>query len=175
MTELALRRAVAEDAAVLALLGGATFYTAFAHDHPPAALVRHIATDHSPAYYAAALADPATALWVAETELGTPVAYAMMARPDMDCPTGADDLELKRLYVLGPWQKDGWGVRLLQAVEDEARARAAARLLLCVYSANLRAQRFYARQGFADTGHGQRFMVGDVAFDDRIWAKPLAA
>jgi GNAT superfamily N-acetyltransferase len=174
MSALTLRRAVPADAARLAMMGGATFYAAFAHDHPGDALVDHIEQAHSRAYYDAALADPASAIWLLETELKAPIGYAMLTPPEMDAPTGPADLELKRLYVLGPWQKDGWGARLVEAVEQEARARGAARLLLCVYSANLRAQHFYARQGFADTGHGQRFMVGDVEFDDQIWAKPLA-
>ncbi|WP_294394578.1 GNAT family N-acetyltransferase [uncultured Sphingomonas sp.] len=173
MTDLTLRRAEPGDAAGLALLGGATFFTAFAHDHPGDALVQHVAAEHSQDYYRKVLADPGAAVWLLETELKTAVGYAMMAAPQVDCATGLDDLELKRLYLLGPWQKGGWGARLVDALEREARARGATRLLLCVYTANLAAQRFYARLGFADTGHGQRFMVGDVAFDDRIWAKPL--
>jgi diamine N-acetyltransferase len=174
MSELTLRRAGPDDAARLSMIGGATFFIAFAHDHPGDALVDHIATDHSRAYYDALLADPRNALWLVETPLGAPVAYAVMTPPAVDCETAPGELELKRIYVLPQWQKDGLGAQLVAAVEAEARARGAERLLLCVYSANHRAQRFYARQGYADTGCGQRFMVGEVAFDDMIWAKPLA-
>ncbi len=173
MTEAILRRAQPRDAARLALLGGATFLHSFAHDHPGDAIVAHVDAHHSRDWYARKLADPACAIWILETELGAPVGYAMLTPPDLDCPTDARDLELKRIYLLGPWQSGGWGAKLLAAVEAEARARGAERLLLCVYTVNQGAQRFYARNGFADTGHKQAFMVADVPFADLIWAKPL--
>jgi ribosomal protein S18 acetylase RimI-like enzyme len=172
MTET-MRRATAADAERLALLGAATFLTAFAVDHPGDAIVAHVTNTHSPDWYRRTIADPACAVWIVETPLGAPVAYAVMTPPDMNHPTGPDDLELKRIYVLHGWQQDGWGAKLLRAVEDEGRSRGAARLLLCVYTVNHRAQRFYAREGFADTGSRQAFLVGDIPFDDAIWAKAL--
>jgi ribosomal protein S18 acetylase RimI-like enzyme len=174
MNQPILRRAVPADAARLALLGGATFLSSFAHDHPGDAIVAHVDAHHSSDWYARLLADPAAAAWILETPLGAPVGYALLTPPTLDCPTDTGDLELKRIYLLSGWQSGGWGGRLLNAVEAEARARGAARLFLCVYSVNLAAQRFYMRHGFADTGRRQLFMVGDVAFEDYILVKPLA-
>ncbi|WP_420137599.1 GNAT family N-acetyltransferase [Sphingomonas sp.] len=174
MTPPLLRRAGPADAGKLALVGAATFLQSFAHDHPGDALVAHVETYHSRAWYAQILADPACATWILETELGAPVGYAVLTPPQLDCDTGAGDLELKRIYLLSGWQSDGWGLRLLQAAEAEAQARGAERLLLCVYSANHGAQRFYARHGYDDVGVRQKFMVGAVPFEDFIWAKPLA-
>lgn len=172
LPEPATRRATPADAARLALLGGATFLHSFAHDHPGDGLLAHVGGEHSPQWYAAALADPAIAGWIAETPLGAPVGYAVLTLPAV---SGAEpgDLELKRLYLLGPWQGCGRGARLLATVEAEARMRGAGRLLLCVYSANVGAQRFYRRQGYADTGLRQAFMVGDVPFADLVFAKRL--
>lgn len=169
-----MRRAVAADADRLSLLGGATFLTAFAHDHPGDALVAHVVATHSPDWYRARIADPGCAVWIVETPLGAPIGYAVMTPPDVNHPTTDSDLELKRLYMLAGWQKGGWGKTLADAVQEEARARGAARLLLCVYTANERAQRFYAREGFVDTGSRQAFLVGDVPFDDAIWVKALS-
>jgi len=174
VSEPILRRAVPADAARLALLGGATFLASFAHDHPGDAIVAHVDAYHSPDWYARMLSDPGNAAWILETELGAPIGYALLTPPALDCPTFAGDIELKRIYLLGPWQSGGWGVKLLDAVEAEARARGALRLLLCVYGANQGAQRFYHRRGFVDTGHRQAFMVGEVAFEDQIWMKRLA-
>ena len=98
---------------------------------------------------------------------------ALLTPPALDHPAAPGDLELKRIYMLAGWQAGGWGGRLVDAVEAEARARGASRLLLCVYDVNLAAQRFYARRGFADTGLRQTFMVGDLPFLDQIWAKRL--
>lgn len=173
MTALVLRRAEPADAARLALLGAATFLHSFAHDHQGDALVAHVDGYHSPGWYADMLADPGCAAWILETELRAPVGYAVMTPPAVDCATDADDLELKRIYLLGPFQSGGWGMKLLDAVETEAKARGAKRLFLCVYSVNHAAQRFYQRQGFADTGHKQDFRVGSIAYQDLIWAKML--
>ena len=173
MSDPILRRAVPADAARLALLGGATFLASFAHDHPGDAIVAHVDKHHSRDWYARLLADPAAAAWILETPLGAPVGYALLTPPALDCPTDKGDLELKRIYLLAGWQSGGWGAKMLGALEAEARARGAERLFLCVYTINEGAQRFYAREGFVDTGHRQTFMVGEVAFEDYILAKPL--
>lgn len=168
-----LRRAVADDARRLALLGGATFLHAFAHDHPGDVLIDHIEACHSRAWYQAALADPDSAGWIVETPLGAPIGYALMTPPGPECVAEPGDLELKRLYMLGQWQSGGWGRRLVEAVEAEARLRQAGRLMLCVYTDNLGAQRFYARHGFVDTGIRQKFFDEQEGFVDQIWVKPL--
>jgi ribosomal protein S18 acetylase RimI-like enzyme len=173
VTDSVLRRAGPGDAGRLALLGAATFLHAFAHDHPGDALVAHAENNHSRAWYDRVLADPDRALWIVETPLKAPIGYAILQPPALNHPTEPGDLELLRIYVLSPWQSEGWGAKLVAAAGAEARARGAGQLLLCVYDANRRAQAFYARQGFIDTGSRQDFMVGDVPFLDQIWAKPL--
>jgi ribosomal protein S18 acetylase RimI-like enzyme len=173
MNEPVLRRAVPADAARLALLGAATFLNSFAHDHPGDAIVAHVDAYHSRDWYGRLLADPNCAAWILETELGAPIGYALLTPPELDGPTGPGDLELKRIYLLSPWQSGGWGARLLDAVEGEAQARGAKRLLLCVYTVNEGAQRFYARRGYTDTGYRQKFLVGPVEFEDFIWSKNL--
>ncbi len=168
-----LRRAAPDDAARLALLGASTFLQSFAHDHPGDAIVAHVDAHHSRQWYAARLEDPGCAVWLLETPLAAPLGYVLLTPPELDCPTGADDLELKRIYLLAGWQSGGRGGALLRAIEQEARSRGAKRLLLCVYASNVRAQRFYARHGFVDTGFRQDFLVGTTPFQDLIWAKPL--
>lgn len=171
-TEPTVRRAWPDDAEKLALVGQATFLTAFAHDHPGDALVAHCRDQHSTARYAAWARDPAYALWLAETPLGAPVGYAMLTPPELDIEVAEGEVELKRLYALSGWQGAGLGQRLIEAVIAEARARGAPRLNLCVYEINLAAQRFYRRSGFQHVGT-QNFMVGEVAFTDWILALEL--
>jgi ribosomal protein S18 acetylase RimI-like enzyme len=169
---ITLRRARRADAERLALLGAATFLTAFAHDHPGDALLAHCRNQHSAARYAAWADNPDVALWLAETALGAPIGYAMMTRPELSIATAPGELELKRIYTLAGWQGAGLGRRLMETVIAEAQARHAARLYLCVYEANLAAQRFYARHGFARVAE-QPFMVGDTAFNDLVLARSL--
>ena len=166
-----LRRAHADDAAKLALVGGASFLESFADDHPGDALVAHVSNGHNAAQYARWLADPAWALWIVEEAVGAPIGYAVLGPATLP-GAEAGDLELKRIYILHRWHGGGRGKALYQAVEDEAQARGATRLILAVYTANTAAQGFYARMGFAQIGTTV-FMVGDTAFDDLVVAKLL--
>jgi hypothetical protein len=118
-----LRRAGPADAARLSLIGGATFLEAYGSDHPGDALIAHIEAQHSAAWYRRMLADPACAAWVLEAGWGAQAGYAVLTLPDLACETGARDVELKRLYLLGGWQSGGWGGLLLGLVETEAAAR----------------------------------------------------
>ena len=172
MPEPTVRRAGPDDAQKLAVLGQATFLTAFAHDHPGDALIAHCLTAHSACIYARWAADPAYALWLVETPLGAPIGYAALTPPALDIDVAEDELELKRIYALSGWQNAGIGRKLMEAVIAEARSRGAARLYLCVYEVNVAAQRFYARLGFSRVGT-QAFMVGDRAFTDWILARDL--
>lgn len=172
LPETFLRRAGPQDAAKLALLGAATFLSAFAADHPGQALVDHCAHEHGQARYAAWLDKPDYAFWLIETALGAPLGYAMLCPPEIDSTPDPGALELKRIYALPGWQSAGLGRRLMDAVIAEAKARGAPSLYLCVYTINVNAQRFYARFGFEKVGE-QTFMTGDVPFTDWILRKPL--
>ncbi len=172
MTPIHWRQAVPSDALALSQLGGATFLASFAHDHPGNALIAHIELAHSESYYQAALHDPAQQLLIGETPLGAPVGYAMLTPPDLPIPTDRDDVEIKRIYLLGPWQGGGRGDELMELIAHQARHRRAKRMLLAVYPHNDRARRFYARHGFVEIGE-TTFMVGDVPFRDLIYARTL--
>jgi len=142
MTPVHWRRATERDAPALSLLGGATFLASFAHDHPGDALVAHARNAHSEAYYTAALRDPDQVVIIGETALAAPVGYALLMPADVPVPAEPGDYELKRIYLLGPWQGDGNGDALLTLAMDAARERGMKRLLLAVYPQNERARRF---------------------------------
>jgi GNAT superfamily N-acetyltransferase len=60
----------------------------------------------------------------------------------------------------------------MSAAIDAAAAVGAQRLLLGVYGGNVRARRFYGKQGFIQIGDRQ-FRVGDRDYDDVVLARPL--
>ena len=169
MTPVIWRTANAGDAEALAYLGAATFMATFAFDHPGQPMIEHLRQEHSAAYYAAALRDPATDILIGETLLGAPVGYAMITPPSHPALQQEDDIELKRIYLLGPWQGGGHGKDLLNLVFAVAEKRGAKRLLLSVYEKNARAIGFYERAGFAAIGE-TIFMVGPVPFRDLVYA-----
>lgn len=166
-----LRRATVADAAKLSLIGCATFLESFANDHDGDETVKYLATDQSPAYYQQALADPAKVAWLIEEKAGCPVGYAMAQPSALPFTDPETDFELKRIYMLSKWHGGGWGAKLYQAVEDEARARGAKRLVLSVYVVNFAAQTFYQKRGFEEIGRW--IFEGFDASEDFIYAKTL--
>jgi ribosomal protein S18 acetylase RimI-like enzyme len=172
MTPVVWRAAVVADAEALAYLGAATFMATFAFDHPGQPLIEHLRQEHSAAYYAAALGDPAIDILLGETPLGAPVGYAMVTPPSHPALQQEGDIELKRIYLLGPWQGGGNGKDLLDLVFAVAKKRMAKRLLLSVYEKNVRAVGFYERAGFAAIGETV-FMVGPVPFRDLVYARNM--
>lgn len=85
-------------------------------------------------------------------------------------PTSA---RLEQIYVV----PDCWGSGLAQALLDRAMSRAedagAERIDLTVNKANLRAQRFYARNGFALVDEVITDIGNGFVMDDYVWARPL--
>ena len=166
-----LRRATIADAAKLNLIGCATFLESFANDHDGDETIRYLGEEHSVAWWAATLADPAKPVWLVEEAVGCPVGYAMAQPSALPYTDAATDFELKRIYMLSKWHGGGWGARLYDAVEAEARARGAARLVLSVYIQNLPAQTFYQKRGFTEIGSW--IFAGFDASEDFIYAKAL--
>ncbi len=166
-----LRRAVFADAAKLSLVGGASFLESFAHDHPGNDMVDHIADRHSVDTYRAWLSDPDYILWIVEEAAGAPVGYAIIGPAELPGSVNGD-LEIKRIYMLYRWHGGGHGKALFDAICNEAGMRGGSRLILAVYSANILAQKFYARQGFTKIGETQ-FAVGSARFTDYVMARPL--
>ncbi|MDH5821850.1 GNAT family N-acetyltransferase [Luteimonas sp. RD2P54] len=171
--DASIRRARAGDEAALALVGQASFLETFSGVLDGAAIVEHCLRAHSAAKYEQWLADPGTAVWIAESASGNaPVGYAVVARPDLPGADPATDLELKRIYLLGRYQGGGTGRKLLGWAVEHATAAGAARLLLGVYAGNDRAIGFYRRQGFVDFTE-RKFNVGGRDYDDRVMSLPL--
>ncbi len=166
-----LRRAMAGDAGKLALIGAASFLETFANDHPGDATVVFIRDYHSEAAWAETLAKPDTIVWIVEEVAGCPIGYAVLSAPSLP-GTGPGDAELKRIYVLSRWHGTGIGRELFDVAEAEARTRGAKRLVLSVYTRNVRAIRFYERQGFVVIGQAV-FAEFPVEFADNVMAKTL--
>lgn len=169
-----IRSARPADAAALAVVGAATFLESYAGMIDGGALVRHCAQRQTEAVYAAALADPDQALWIAEQAPGgAPVGYLHLAPPDLPIETRPGDLEIKRIYVLATLQRSGLGAQLLSASENEARKRGSRRVLLGVYQGNAKALTFYEKSGFTKAGE-RIFDVGGVRYQDWVLEKPLS-
>jgi diamine N-acetyltransferase len=168
-----LRRAEPADAAACALVAGATFLEAFAGVLDRDDIVAHLARHSSADAFARWIADPDSVVTLAEAaEGGAPLAYMVLTAPDLPVAPRPDDVELKRIYALAPTHGSGLGPALMARALEDARALGRRRVLLGVHGGNRRAQRFYAKQGFAVVGE-RRFLVGTTWHDDLVFARDL--
>ena len=171
MTDIQIRRARADDADRLARLGAETFADTFAHLYPPQDLTAYLAQAHTPALYADWAADAEFGLWIAERG-GEALGYALagpchLPHPEVTPACG----ELWRIYVRRETQGSGLGGRLLARRWTGWPAPAGA--WIGVWSRNHRAQRLYARHGFAKVGEYQ-FPVGATLDDEFILSRAPA-
>jgi len=155
----------------LALVGGASFLEAFAGFLEGEDILAHCRKQHSVEKYAAMLAEEETRVCVAEVK-GSAVGYAVICPPDIPVPTTADDMELKRIYLLHRFQGSGIGAALMEWSAETARSLGKGRLLLGVNDENDKAVAFYLRNGFEHAGT-RRFQVGNMLCSDFILAKKL--
>src|SRR5437868_13226842 len=112
MPQPVIRRAGAGDAHALAAIGVETFVETFGGNYPRADLQAYLEEAYGLARTRAELADPAVASWLVEAD-GRVVGYATagpcaLPHPDVTLACG----ELKRIYVLQPWQGGGLAARL---------------------------------------------------------------
>ena len=168
-----MRRAVAEDAAALSLVAGATLLDTFAGILSGRDLVAHCARHNTPDTFAAWIADTASVVTLAETANGgAPIGYTVLTTPDLPIETAPDDIELRRIYMLSRLHGSGLGAELMERALADARAMGKARVLLGVYGGNARARAFYERQGFTVAGT-RKFLVGETLHDDAIYARTI--
>ena len=164
--EIVLRRCVPGDEEALAQVGAATFLETFAGLLDGPDILAHCRVQHGAAQYAAWLSDPRYKLCLAELR-GAPVGFAMLSPPDLPAAVTADDVELKRIYLLHRFHGSGLGRRLLEWSLGEAREMGRKRLLLGVKADNTAALAFYDRVGFVRIGE-RKFLVGSMWCDDYI-------
>ncbi len=169
--EYLLREGGRECAEALALVGQASFLEAFAGVLQGEDILAHCRNTHSAAQYADWLVEPETRACLAEVK-GAPVGYVLLCAPDLPIPTTADDLELKRIYLLHRFQGSGMGSALMRWSIETARAMGKKRLLLGVHDGNRQAIAFYRRHGFAQAGT-RSFQVGKTVCSDFIFGVDL--
>ena len=160
------RLATPADGPALAAMGRRCFEETFGAHFPADDMAVHLERSFGPGGLPAELADPACRVMMAQED-GTIAAYLKLAPMslEIDHPPGA--LEIKQLYVLGPWQGAGVAVALVDWAARTGRAQGAPALFLSVWSQGARAIAFYRRQGFVTVGHAP-FLLGSRTYRDPV-------
>jgi diamine N-acetyltransferase len=156
--KITTRSADADDANLIAVLGSATFYEAYFEQDIPAALANYILESFSPDQIRQEMNEAGSEfiiLFQDEKAAG----YAKL-RQDPPGPgvTSRNSVELQRFYLAERVWGTGLAERLLERVLGRAGEQGFDMLWLGVWTENKRAQRFYEKHGFADTGGRLEFV-----------------
>ncbi|MGV8970653.1 MAG: GNAT family N-acetyltransferase [Microbacteriaceae bacterium] len=169
---VAIRRAVADDAALLHDLAAATFGLACPPGTRPEAIAAFISTNLSVESFAGHLADASRDLFIAMVD-GELAGYTMLITEEPHDPdvaaaiTAHPTAELSKVYVLESHHGSGVAASLVQTTVEAARERGSAGVWLGVNQENAKANRFYDKQGFALAGT-KKFLVGERWEDDFV-------
>ena len=175
---VSIRRATPADAPALASVAAATFALACPPGTTEANIALFIETSLSQRSFEGYLASDSHRLWLAE-EGGEPVGYAMSVHGE---PTDREiqaavlvrpTAELSKIYVLESHHGTGVARSLMDAAISEAHDSGAGSVWLGVNQQNVRANRFYEKQGFVLRGT-RFFQVGDSTEADYVRELPLA-
>jgi GNAT superfamily N-acetyltransferase len=167
MPEPLIRRAGSADAETLSALGAETFTETFGRLYPPRDLQAFLDETHDLERTRAHLADPAKATWIVEAG-DRAIGYALAGPCDLPHPeVGTECGELKRIYLLKPWQNGGLGARLFAETMAWLQSRGPRTVWIGVWSENHGALRFYGRHGFTKVGE-YGFHVGDTVDHEYI-------
>ena len=143
-----VRRASAEDAALLADLGARTFRDTFAAQNSESDMAAYLANAFGDDIQARELAETSSAFFIALTEGGA-AGYARLRRgPAPACVSARRPAEIVRFYADAPWIGHGVGGALMKACFGEAVSYDSDVVWLDVWERNLRAIAFYAKWGF---------------------------
>ena len=171
------RRAGSHDADLLHDLAARTFGLACPPGTVQSDIDAFIALHLSRERFAGYLDDPGRILLiVADDEV--PLGYSMLVREPITDPdvaavvNDATSIELSKFYLLPERHGSGAAAALMAATLDEAARTGAKSCWLGVNQRNVRAGRFYTKQGFEVIGE-KRFRVGEELHDDYVRVRPL--
>jgi ribosomal protein S18 acetylase RimI-like enzyme len=169
--------AAERDLPELADVAARTFPLACPPTATPDNVSAFIADNLSQTRFSEYLSDPDRAVLTAR-ESGRIVGYAMLIRgvaDDADVQRAVPlrpAVELSKMYVLPDGHGAGVSAALMSAAVEQARALGATCVWLGVNQENQRAQRFYAKHGFAATGT-KTFRLGEGVENDYVMVRPL--
>jgi len=170
MPQPLIRLARSDDAEALCAIGAETFTETFGHLYPPRDLARFVTQAYDLDQARADLADPTKASWIVEFDSRV-IGYASVGPCGLPHPKVTSECgELKRIYLLKPWQGGGLGARLFDEALGWLQTRGAPTIWIGVWSENHGAQRFYQRRGFSKVGE-YGFCVGDTVDHEYILSR----
>jgi|SRR5215510_3140588 len=167
-----IRKAVVEDAQLLAELGERTFRDAFAAQNTAENLQDYLREAFGEEKQRAEVLDPGNTFFLAFVGSDAAGYLKLRSRPAPSCVTQPHPIEIERLYVDRPFWGQRLGTALMERAELEARERGRQSIWLAVWEHNTRARSFYRQWNFREVGK-QLFVLGADPQTDLILVRRL--
>jgi L-amino acid N-acyltransferase YncA len=163
----AFRRAGPADAEAVRTLFCTSFAETFGHNYKPGVMEAWLAESCALDRFREECSDPEFAVILSEDAAGDLQGYCTLGPYDITPETDRPWWMLRQLYLASHTKGSGLAQALMDQAIAESRARGFEEIYLTVWIENLRARRFYERNGFVEVGR-YAFAVGDHIDDDRI-------
>ncbi|WP_421940112.1 GNAT family N-acetyltransferase [Pedobacter sp.] len=173
MNEIKLSLPVVDDYQVVQSIGRETFYEAFASQNPEGVMQEYLSTSFSDKKIKTELANKESQFFIAwDNDL--PVGYLKINTGNAQTELlGPDALEIERIYVKATHQGKKIGQLLFDKALEVARQKQKKTVWLGVWEENLKAIRFYEKNGFVAFDK-HIFHLGDEAQTDIMMRKTLS-
>jgi ribosomal protein S18 acetylase RimI-like enzyme len=167
--DINIRRAGVADSEALSAIAKQTFYDTFVDTCTAEDMQGFLEEHFNVAQMKAELADENDHCFFAEVN-GMPAGYIRFKENDGSLQAAEQwrSLELKRIYILKEYQGQGIAQQLMQLIFDYAAQQEYKLIFLGVWEHNMRAQHFYEKYGFVNSGHTHDFPIGNTPQQD-LW------
>ena len=167
--EINIRRLTTIDAAELSVMAAQTFYDTFVDTCTAEDMKLFLDKFYNEEQLRQELSDEEGYCFFAEQD-GKPLAYLYFKEEYSSFPMMQKwkALELKRIYVLKEFHGQGIAQKLMDYIINYAIENKYEVIWLGVWEHNIRAQKFYAKYGFENSGHTHDFPIGNTPQTD-VW------
>lgn len=167
MTAITIRRITLSDVQVLAAMGRTTFFDTFTGTCTEADMQDFLEAYFNEAQVTKELSDENDYFFFAEVN-GVPAGYLRFKEDYSGLPLMKQwkTMELKRIYVLEEYHGQGIAQKLMEFLIDWCIKEKYQAIYLGVWEHNIRAQKFYAKYGFENSGHTHDFPIGSTPQTD---------
>ncbi len=165
--EITIRRITLNDVAALAAISRQTFYDTFKGTCTAADMHEFLEAYYNEQQVAKELSNSVDFYFFAELD-GKPVGYIrfMEEYSNFTIMKKWKALELKRIYVVQEYHSKGVAQKLMDLVMDFAVKEKYEVVWLGVWEHNIKAQKFYEKYGFVNSGHTHNFPIGSTPQTD---------
>ena len=172
--EINIRRITADDVTLLSIMAKQTFYDTFTGTCTEEDMQSFLEEYFNKKRLGTEVSNADNFYFFAEAE-GAPVAYLQFMEDYNNFPLMKKwrALELKRIYVLTAYHGKGIAQKLMDFILDLAKEKKYEVVWLGVWEHNTRAQKFYEKYGFINSGHTHDFPIGNTPQTDNWFWKFL--